>query len=238
MKKDRFIDERDELSKLENSVLLTTRGFMVKVEDKYGNVLFEPHEVTNFSVDGKKIFITVYDTLKYPSIETKLDCYLNGISFLRPKFKVSLIRLDYKNNEVYTVEYKKCRLNSYHGKNFNYKTNELHQWYLEMRYSTKSIVNETEDNNEMYSMECAAENRRKNASILQYTNEMLKDAAENVSQSKKIGKSKKEMVIKELNNDVKYNEEHARKVLGYNISYGKMDEMEREIVNKLREVEE
>ena len=34
----------------------------------------------------------------------------------------------------------KCKLKKYHGKNFTYKGNDPHQWYLELSFANKEIL--------------------------------------------------------------------------------------------------
>ena len=72
------------------------------------------------------------------NIEEELDSLLKGFWFFKEKVTITLSKLDPMNKEVYCVSYDDCRLNKYHGKNFTYKANDPHQWYLEFTFKTKN----------------------------------------------------------------------------------------------------
>lgn len=242
-------DERDELSK---STLMFNRGFMVTIVNNDGSLLFRPHMVSNFSIDGKKIFITLYDKLQLPSVEEEIDKLSSGFWFMKPTVSIVLMRLDPRNVEIYRVEYKKCKLQTYHGKNFTYKSNELHQWYLEFSFKEKSIINKCpndyikEGYNTNSSLNEAVteykQNRhkrytKKELAILKNSNKMLDDAAEKVRDNNKLTQKQKDDKITEINDAKMENETMANKYFGETLKGFNFDEIEKSIEKQIAKLE-
>ena len=243
------VDSRVEEYKLRQCRMFTNRGFMVTVLDDDGNMIFSPYMVSNFSIDGNKIFITVYDLIQHINIEQKLDELCKGFWIFKKKLSVILMRLDSENKEVYSIRYEKCKLKKYHGKNFTYKGNEPHQWYLELSFANKEILkNENfkfvtiEDKidcipsqEELKNDSYAKRHKRytkKEVEILKNSNRMLDDAAKMVKNSNKLTLSEKMNKLKEIKNAKAENEESAMKFFNVNI-----ENIERNLVDELNNLE-
>lgn len=253
------IDSCVEEQKLKQCRMFTNRGFMVTILDDDGKTIFSPYMVSNFSTDRNKIFITVYDLIQYTNIEEKLDELCKGFWLLRPQLTIVLMRLDSENKEVYCVKYEKCKLRKYHGKNFNYKGNEPHQWYLEFSFGNKEIIKngnfnfvaiqskiddisiQEEMNNRKTAQKTSiprhARYVKKEAEILKNSNRMLDDAAEKVKSNKRLTDSDKVEKLKEISDAKAENEEKAMKFLNVNIKYDKLKSIEKEIESTLSELE-
>ena len=243
------VDSRVEEYKLRQCRMFTNRGFMVTVLDDDGNMIFSPYMVSNFSIDGNKIFITVYDLIQQINIEQKLDELCKGFWIFKKKLSVILMRLDSENKEVYSIRYEKCKLKKYHGKNFTYKGNDPHQWYLELSFANKEILkNENfkfvtiEDKIDgIYSQEELKNDfytkrhkryTKKEVEILKNSNRMLDDAAKMVKNSNKLTLSEKMNKLKEIKNAKAENEESAMKFFNVNI-----ENIERNLVDELNNLE-
>lgn len=243
------VDSRVEEYKLKQCRMFTNRGFMVTVLDDDGNMIFSPYMVSNFSINGNKIFITVYDLIQHMNIEQKLDELCKGFWIFKKKLSVILMRLDSENKEVYSIRYEKCKLKKYHGKNFTYKGNEPHQWYLELSFANKEILkNENfkfvtiEDKIDgIYSQEELKNDfytkrhkryTKKEVEILKNSNRMLDDAAKMVKNSNKLTLSEKMDKLKEIKNAKAENEESAMKFFNVNI-----ENIERNLVDELNNLE-
>lgn len=243
------VDSRVEEYKLKQCRMFTNRGFMVTVLDDNSNIIFNPYMVSNFSIDGNKIFITVYDLIQHINIEQKLDELCKGFWIFKKQLSVVLMRLDAENKEVYSVKYEKCKLKKYHGKNFTYKGNDPHQWYLELSFGSKEILKnenfkfvtieskiddvptQEELNNKFY-IQRHKRYAKKEAEILKNSNRMLDDAAENVKNNNKLTLSDKREKLKEIRNAKAENEESAIKYLNVNIR-----NIEKNLVNELNDLE-
>lgn len=243
------VDSRVEEYKLRQCRMFTNRGFMVTVLDDDGNMIFSPYMVSNFSIDGNKIFITVYDLIQHINIEQKLDELCKGFWIFKKKLSVILMRLDSENKEVYSIRYEKCKLKKYHGKNFTYKGNDPHQWYLELSFANKEILkNENfkfvtiEDKIDCIPLQEELKNdsyakrhkryTKKEVEILKNSNRMLDDAAKMVKNSNKLTLSEKMNKLKEIKNAKAENEESAMKFFNVNI-----ENIERNLVDELNNLE-
>lgn len=252
------IDFHVEEFKLKQCRMFTNRGFMVTILDDDGKTIFSPYMVSNFSTDRNKIFITVYDLIQYTNIEEKLDELCKGFWILKPQLTIVLMRLDSENKEVYSVKYEKCKLKKYHGKNFTYKGNEPHQWYLEFSFGNKEIINngnfnfvaiqskmddistQEEMNNKVAQKTPIyrhARHAKKEVKILKNSNRMLDDAAEKVKSNKRLTDYDKVDELKEISDVKSENEEKAMKFLNVNIKYDKLKSIEKEIESTLSELE-
>lgn len=248
------VDYRVEECKLKQCRMFTNRGFMVTVLDDDGNIVFSPYMISNFSIDGNKIFITVYDLIQHINIEQKLDELCKGFWIFKKQLSVVLMRLDAENKEVYSVRYEKCKLKKYHGKNFTYKGNDPHQWYIELSFGRKEILknenfnfvtieNKIDDiptqeelNNKFY-VQRHKRYTKKEAEILKNSNRMLDDAAEKVKNSKKLTLSEKSEKLKEIKNAKAENEESAMQFLNVDIKYDKLKNLEKDLVEELNDLE-
>lgn len=243
------VDSRVEEYKLRQCRMFTNRGFMVTVLDDDGNMIFSPYMVSNFSIDGNKIFITVYDLIQQINIEQKLDELCKGFWIFKKKLSVILMRLDSENKEVYSIRYEKCKLKKYHGKNFTYKGNDPHQWYLELSFANKEILknenfkfvtiedkidcipSQEELKNDFYTKR-HKRYTKKEVEILKNSNRMLDDAAKMVKNSNKLTLSEKMNKLKEIKNAKAENEESAMKFFNVNI-----ENIERNLVDELNNLE-
>lgn len=135
-----LISSAAQIYSLKHSQTFLSRSFLVKIVNEKDEVIFYPYMISNFSVDSKKIFITIYDMMIKENIEETLDELKGSFWKRKPKFEVILYKLANTNEEIYHVEYTNCKLKNYHGKNFSYKSNDLYQWYLEIEFGKKKII--------------------------------------------------------------------------------------------------
>lgn len=239
-------DAQIEAFKLEKCKMFTNRGFLVSVEksDSSG-IIFDPYMISNFSVDGKNIFITVYDTIQEENTEKTLDYLIARHPIFKERVKVVLCRLDARNETVYQVCYSGCTLKRYHGKNLTYKGDEIHQWYLEFHYNSKKIVdngkyefepiciNETAFSDDMPQLrkktvkKYTVENVKKEMEILKNTEKMLSDAEKTVLSSKNATQSQKQFSVKEIERAKKSNEKNKNK----------LREIENELINQIKDTD-
>lgn len=243
MNSEERIDPNEEVKQLKENVFLFNRGFMVSVKSNDGKTLFPPNLISNFSIDGKKIFITIYDILKFPLIEEQIDDLL-GKWIFKPRVKITLIRLDAANKEVYKVDYLRCKLKKYHGKNHTYKNNEPHQWYLEFKYVGKNIsktIDKVEDyTNDIKNLvepKLKAKSREKDIVILNNSNKMLTESANKVKVSKKPTKVQKKNTLSLIEEAKHENESQA--LNDYNAKLKKFDlnDLEKDLVSQINELE-
>lgn len=247
-------DSRIEEHKLKQCQMFTNRGFMVSVIDKYGNTIFSPYMVSNFSIDGKKIFITVYDLIQSVNIEEKLDELCKGFCFFKPKLTILLMRLDANNKEVYRVKYENCKLKKYHGKNFTYKGSEPHQWYLELSFSKKDIIKNnkfdfvhimskienipTQDDLEInFNLPRSKKTIKKEVAILENSNRMLDEAAEKVLNHRRLNNSDKKNTLKAINKAKKENSDKVWKFLNTEMPIQDLKSIEEELITEINELE-
>lgn len=216
------INSTDEKKRLGTLKMLFGRNFLVTIADENDNVLFYPSMISNFSIDGAKIFISLYDLISEDNVEEKLDNLMGGL-LSKPKMKILLSRLDANGDEVYRVVYNKCKLKAYHGKNFAYKSNEPYQWYLEIKYGSKDIIK-----SDIYNFNSANNNFEINGdfqkkpkltdeqcvAILKNSNKMLDDAMDTVSSTKKLDEKQKETIGKEIIKAKAENAKNAHKYYG------------------------
>lgn len=252
--KNEDIDSCIEEFKLKQCQMFTNRGFMVAVLDSNGKVIFSPYMVSNFSIDKKKIFITLYDLIQHKNIEETLDELSQGFLWFKPQLEVVLIRLDSLNNEVYSVKYQKCKLKKYHGKNFTYKGNEPHQWYLELSFCGKEILKNKDFNfvaikskfeniptqeelNNNFTQQRHKRYIKKEAEILKNSNKMLDEAAEKIKNNKMLTESDKKEKLNEISVAKSENEKNAMKYLNVNINYNKLKSIEKDLVEKISDLE-
>ena len=253
----KVIDSRLEESKLKQCQMFSNRGFMVTVLDDEENIVFSPYMISNFSIDGNKIFITVYDLIQKANIEQKLDELSKGFCMFKSQLSIILMRLDNANKEVYSVKYGKCKLRKYHGKNFTYKGNEPHQWYLELSFKSKEIINNKdfdflpiilnleniptqEELNKKYNYSSIPRHKRmvkKEVEILKNTNKMLDEAAEKVKSNNKLNDTYKKNKLNEINKAKNENKDNAMKQLGVNIDFSDLKKIEKEMESTLLELE-
>lgn len=233
------INSLNEKKHLNSFNMLFGRDFMVTILDENDKILFYPCMISNFSVDSKKIFVTLYDIIVKENIEEALDSLL-GNFIKKPRLKIVLSRLDKEMTEIYHVNYTDCKLKNYHGKNFTYKVNEAYQWYLEFTFGNKEIVKSTSynfksKNNENYLHTNEDENDKtsvadyrdttkfklsENAAKLKYlatlksSNEMLDNAMDTVRKTKKIKDYQKNNVLNQIENAKEENKKTAKKTFG------------------------
>lgn len=218
-----LINSKDEEARLRRLKMLFGRNFMATIADKDGNVLFYPSMISNFSIDGSKIFISLYDLIEEDNVEEKID-KLMGDKFSKPKLKIILSRLDANKDEVYKVVYTKCKLKAYHGKNFTYKSSEPYQWYLEIEYGAKEIVKnenynyvEADDNEVVKSIlekPVKKYTKEQSVEILKNSNKMLDEAMETVSKTSKLNDGQKQTIAKEIVKAKAENAKNAHKYYG------------------------
>lgn len=247
------VDSRIEEYKLTKCEMFNNRGFMALISDSNDNVIFEPYMISNFSIDNKNIFVTIYDLVQPTNIEETLDGLTNGLLWFRENLKVTLIRLDSKNGEVYRTIYSKCKLKKYHGKNFTYKGNDKHQWYLELNFKKKEIVKNKDFNflevmsgvlrvptqeelSKSHGIKFSSKslNKEKEAKILMNSNKMLNDAAETVRKTNRLNEKEKVTPLKQIDEAKKENEQNAIKYLDTKLDYNKL---EKDIINELNQLE-
>lgn len=216
------INSTDETTRLKKINFLFGRNFLVTIADENDNVLFYPSMISNFSIDGSKIFISLYDFITEDNVEEKLD-KLSGNFFKKPTMKILLSRLDYNGDEVYKVIYSKCKLNAYHGTNFAYKSNYPYQWYLEVKYGSKEIVKsenynfKSSNNIDVNGLELKKApkiTKEQSVAILKNSNKMLDEAIEAVSATKKLNDKQKENIAREIVKAKVENVKNAHKYYG------------------------
>lgn len=245
MKED-MVDPRIETEKLNKSLMFSNRSFMVEIIDNSGLVTLHPHMINNFSIDDENIFITVYDMLNNNNIiEETLDEWSKGFWIFKKQLNVILYRLDSVNNEVYKVVYSGCKLKKYHGKNFTYKSNDIHQWYLEMSFKKKKIIknevyfSENQVNNTDEEKQFVNDQLIKNyeLKVLKNSNKMLDDAVKTVKITNKINKRNKKKVIEQIDNAKTENNDLANKYYGKSLKDFDLSKMENMIEKQIVDLE-
>ena len=233
------IDPKVEEEKLKRCRMFSNRGFMATVRKRDGTVLFYPHMISNFSIDNNKIFITVYDIIQKMNIEEELDSLLKGFWFFKEKVTITLSKLDAMNKEVYCVSYNDCRLNKYHGKNFTYKANDPHQWYLEFTFKSKNYKK-----NKLYTFDgkevthnITQEGVKKETSVINSSNKMLDEAADKVQSTYKLPQSQKDKKIIEDHNAIVENKQTIKKYYGNNLQKLDFNEIEKALENQIAKLE-
>ena len=233
------IDPQVEEEKLKYCKIFSNRGFMATVRKKDGTVLFYPHMISNFSIDSNKIFITVYDVIQKMNIEEELDSLLKGFWIFKEKVTITLSKLDPMNKEVYCVSYNDCRLNKYHGKNFTYKANDSHQWYLEFTFKTKNSKK-----NKLYTFDgkevthnITQEGVKKETAVINSSNKMLDEAADKAQSTHKLPQSQKDKKIIEGHNAIVENKQITKRHYGNNLQKLDFNEIEKALENQIAKLE-
>ena len=233
------IDPKVEEEKLKRCRMFSNRGFMATVRKKDGTVLFYPHMISNFSIDSNKIFITVYDIIQKMNIEEELDSLLKGFWIFKEKVTITLSKLDPMNKEVYCVSYNDCRLNKYHGKNFTYKANDSHQWYLEFTFKTKNSKK-----NKLYTFDgkevthnITQEGVKKETAVINSSNKMLDEAADKAQSTHKLPQSQKDKKIIEGHNAIVENKQITKRHYGNNLQKLDFNEIEKALENQIAKLE-
>ena len=233
------IDPKVEEEKLKHCKIFSNRGFMATVRKKDGTVLFYPHMISNFSIDSNKIFITVYDVIQKMNIEEELDSLLKGFWIFKEKVTITLSKLDPMNKEVYCVSYNDCRLNKYHGKNFTYKANDSHQWYLEFTFKTKNSKK-----NKLYTFDgkevthnITQEGVKKETAVINSSNKMLDEAADKAQSTHKLPQSQKDKKIIEGHNAIVENKQITKRHYGNNLQKLDFNEIEKALENQIAKLE-
>ena len=233
------IDPKVEEEKLKRCKIFSNRGFMATVRKKDGTVLFYPHMISNFSIDSNKIFITVYDVIQKMNIEEELDSLLKGFWIFKEKVTITLSKLDPMNKEVYCVSYNDCRLNKYHGKNFTYKANDSHQWYLEFTFKTKNSKK-----NKLYTFDgkevthnITQEGVKKETAVINSSNKMLDEAADKAQSTHKLPQSQKDKKIIEGHNAIVENKQITKRHYGNNLQKLDFNEIEKALENQIAKLE-
>ena len=233
------IDPQVEEEKLKRCKIFSNRGFMATVRKKDGTVLFYPHMISNFSIDSNKIFITVYDIIQKMNIEEELDSLLKGFWIFKEKVTITLSKLDPMNKEVYCVSYNDCRLNKYHGKNFTYKANDSHQWYLEFTFKSKNYKKNrlyTFDDKEV-THNITQEGVKKETAVINSSNKMLDEAADKAQSTHKLPQSQKDKKIIEDHNAIVENKQTIKKYYGNNLQKLDFNEIEKALENQIAKLE-
>ena len=233
------IDPKVEEEKLKRCKIFSNRGFMATVRKKDGTVLFYPHMISNFSIDSNKIFITVYDVIQKMNIEEELDSLLKGFWIFKEKVTITLSKLDPMNKEVYCVSYNDCRLNKYHGKNFTYKANDSHQWYLEFTFKSKNYKK-----NKLYTFDgkevthnITQEGVKKETAVINSSNKMLDEAADKAQSTHKLPQSQKDKKIIEDHNAIVENKQITKRHYGNNLQKLDFNEIEKALENQIAKLE-
>ena len=233
------IDPKVEEEKLKRCRMFSNRGFMATVRKRDGTVLFYPHMISNFSIDNNKIFITVYDIIQKMNIEEELDSLLKGFWFFKEKVTITLSKLDPMNKEVYCVSYNDCRLNKYHGKNFTYKANDPHQWYLEFTFKTKKSKKNksyTFDSKET-AHNITQERVKKETTIINNPNKILDEVVDKVQSIHKSAQSQRYEKTTEGHNAIVDNVQSIKKRYGNNLQKIDFNEIEKALENQIIELE-
>ena len=233
------IDPKVEEEKLKRCRMFSNRGFMATVRKRDGTVLFYPHMISNFSIDNNKIFITVYDIIQKMNIEEELDSLLKGFWIFKEKVTITLSKLDPMNKEVYCVNYSGCSLNKYHGKNFTYKANDSHQWYLEFTFKSKHYKK-----NKLYTFDgkevthnITQEGVKKETTVINSSNKMLDEAADKAQSTYKLPQSQKDKKIIEDHNAIVENKQTIKKYYGNNLQKLDFNEIEKALENQIAKLE-
>lgn len=232
-----------EEEKLKKCRMFTNRGFMVTIARDNDNILFYPHMISNFSIDGNRIFVTLYDIVQMINIESELDKLLKGFWFLKEKLKITLFKLDSLNEIVYNIVYEGCKLKKYHGKNFTYKSNDPHQWYLEFTFNKKKIVKNNKhefkfDDEPKLTQSDYKKMSRKDIEILRNTNKMLEEAASKIKNTSKLNQLQKNEKILEIDNAKAENENALQKYYSKRIQGFDLKEIERNIEQEMTRFED
>ena len=233
------INLQTEDEKLKHCKIFSNSGFMVTVREKNGTVLFYPHMISNFSIDNNKIFITVYDIIQKMNIEEELDSLLKGFWFFKEKVTITLSKLDAMNKEVYCVSYNDCRLNKYHGKNFTYKANDSHQWYLEFTFKTKNSKKNksyTFDSKEA-TRNITQERVKKETSFINNPNKTLDEVVDKVQPIHKSAQSQRYEKITEDHNAIVENEQSIKKRSANKLQKIDFKEIEKALEKQIIELE-
>ena len=229
-----LINSVDEQKHLKELNMFFSRGFMVTIIDEKDNVLFYPCTISNFSVDSKKLFVTVYDLIVEENVEEMLDSLISHSFFKRsPRIKIILSRLDATWGEVYHVNYNNCVLKNYHGKNFTYKSSEPYQWYLEFSIGNKEIVKSNEyayfapknryerisNPTKYYNEHLRVDKSYKEQDVatLKNSNKMLDEAIETIKSNNSISEERKNQVLKQVRNAQNENKKSANKYYGVSL---------------------
>ena len=233
------INLQTEDAKLKHCKIFSNSGFMVTVRKKDGTVLFYPHMISNFSIDNNKIFITVYDIIQKMNIEEELDSLLKGFWFFKEKVTLTLSKLDPMNKEVYCVSYNDCRLNKYHGKNFTYKANDPHQWYLEFTFKTKnSKKNKSYTFDSKESAHSITQERvKKETAIINNPNKILDEVVDKVQSIHKSAQSQRYEKITEDHNAIVENEQSIKKRSANKLQKIDFKEIEKALEKQIIELE-
>lgn len=229
-----LINSVDEQKHLKDLNMFFSRGFMVTIIDDKDNVLFYPCTISNFSVDSKKLFVTVYDLIVKENVEETLDGLISHSFFKKsPRIKILLSRLDATGIEVYHINYNNCVLKNYHGKNFTYKSSEPYQWYLEFSIGDKEIVKNKEyahfvsknryehksNPTKYYNDHLRVDKRYKEQDLatLKNSNKMLDEAIETIKSNNSISEERKKQVLKQVSNAQNENKKSANKYYGVSL---------------------
>jgi hypothetical protein len=255
------IDSISEQKHLKDLSMFFCRNFMVTMLDEQENILFYPCMISNFSVDGDKLFVTIYDIITKNNIEETLDnLYSHGWKYKYPTVKIILTRLDCKGVEIYRVIYPKCRLKNYHGKNFTYKSSEPYQWYLEFEWHSadKEIIKsdsydfskcddyvclmsneptKVKDETPMSKPKYDTAKRLKELAILNNSNTMLDDAAEKVVQKETLSEEHKNKVLQQISKAKSENKNYANNMFSTDLDTFDLDAIAKSIEKEIAELE-
>lgn len=245
-----LVNSIDEQKRLRELNMFFSRDFMVTIIDDKDNVLFHPCTISNFSVDSKKLFVTVYDLIVKENIEEILDNLIDGNIFKKcPRLKIVLTRLDITGIEIYRVVYSNCILKKYHGKNFTYKSNEPYQWYLEFSIGDKEIVKNNDYNYFVHKSDFALNNneticknddtiKQKELAILKNSNKMLEDVVEEVKVKDSISEEIKNRVIKQVQNAQNENKKKANRYYGASLDSIDFNQLTRTLEKQIADLED
>lgn len=221
------IDIKSQIDKIRDGLYLFNRNFIVAIEDKHENLVFEPYIVSNFSVNGNKICVTLMDIIAPRCIEKTIDDLKKGFWCFKPTLTITLLRMDTTLTEIYRVVYKNCRLKNYHGKNFTYKNNEPYQWYLEFTFNGKDIQEISPI--KLKEKLCVPNITDYDAKVLKNSNKMLDESINKVWETDKISEYSKRRVAREINKAKNEN----NKILNRK----KLDELEGNLMKTIDEME-
>lgn len=249
-----LINSIDEQKHLRELNMFFSRNFMVTIIDDKENVLFYPCMISNFSVDSKKLFVTVYDLIVKENVEETLDWLIGGNFFKKsPKVKIVLSRLDAAGVEIYHVNYSDCVLKNYHGKNFTYKNNEPYQWYLEFSIGDKEIVKTNKYNFKSKSyydikekpIEFFKKNtvtdeeiKEKELAILKNSNKMLDEAVNEVKAKTSIAEERKQSIMRQVRNAKNENKKNAHRFYGASLDSFDFKNISKSIEKEIEKIED
>ena len=148
-------------------------------------------------------------------------------------------KLDPMNKEVYCVSYNDCRLNKYHGKNFTYKANDPHQWYLEFTFKTKNSKKNksyTFDSKEA-AHSITQERVKKETAIINNPNKILDEVVDKVQPIHKSAQSQRYEKIIEDHNAIVDNVQSIKKRYVNNLQKIDFNEIEKALENQIAELE-